>query len=66
MLDLLVMQNLLNRVPRRYRGQKQEWRSAFDSCFDPWWFEASPCGFDSRPVHFLHNVRNDGKEKAAR
>ena len=39
--------------PSRYLGQEQEWRRPFDSVFNPRWYEASPCGFDSRSaLHF--------------
>lgn len=44
----------LRQYPLRYSGQKQAWRSRFDSGFNPWWNESRPCRFKScRPTDSL-------------
>jgi len=53
-LNRLVMQ-ISEQSPSRYLGQEQSWRSPFDSGFNPWWFEASSCWFNSNPAHFVGN-----------
>jgi len=68
-LDRLVMQFLFTtfeRSPSRCLDQEQGWRRTFDSSFNPWWSEAGPCGFDSRPALLLHNTEIAHSERTTK